>query len=219
MSRARTGRTRRGTDPRSSPGPPGYPTRSGAPGCPRPAQVRTDHRVQVQVRVVVRLRELRLNAWNACENPFRDGRPLFAATIPTRNASSGTPVISRTCLRSNGLYACVSIACGTYSGSRRPSIAARTATSRSGPPRTARNSHHARGRRLVVDRDPRRGVDLAHPLRVEDPDVHERHDEPAPGVTAEEPFRVLDEVLVAELPPIPGKTGIPSHVIGDPSSP
>jgi hypothetical protein len=76
-----------------------------------------------------------------------------------------------------------------------------------------------RGRRLMVDGHPRRDVELAHPPRVEDPDVHERHDEPAARVAAEEPLRVLHEVLVAELPPTPGKTGMPSQVIGDPSSP
>jgi hypothetical protein len=63
---------------------------------------RVDRRVQVQVRVVVRVREL-LERLERLLNPFRDGRPLFAATIPTKNASSGMPTCRRTCLRSYGL--------------------------------------------------------------------------------------------------------------------
>ena len=43
------------------------------------------------------------NASNACWNPFLDGlRPLLAATIPTRNASSDSPIFSRASARSTG---------------------------------------------------------------------------------------------------------------------
>jgi hypothetical protein len=67
--------------------------------------------------------------------------------------------------------------------------------------------HDVRRRRLMIDRHPARHVHLRDRRRVEDPHVHEGHDEPVARVAAEVLLGVLDEVLAAEVPADAGEDG------------